>query len=84
MCLTDGLQAPQRFLKKQFIVLIILWKFKILDNTPWLALYSYALKSVVELFMSSKLVKHCRAYGHYGATDKIADQRPRKLNTAAV
>ena len=55
-----------------------------LDNTPWLALYSYALKSVVELFMSSKLVKLCRAYGHYGATDKIADKRPRKLNTAAV
>ena len=55
-----------------------------LDNTPWLALYSYALKSVVELFMSSKLVKLCRAYGHYGATDKIVDKRPRKLNTAAV
>ena len=48
------------------------------------ALNSYALKRVVELFMSSKLVKHCRAYGHYGATDKIADKRPRKLNTAAV
>ena len=34
--------------------------------------------------MSSKLVKYCRAYGHYGATDKIADHKPRKLNTAAV
>ena len=34
--------------------------------------------------MSPKLVKHCRAYGHNGATDKIVDQRPRKLNTAAV
>ena len=34
--------------------------------------------------MSLKLVKHCRAYGYYGATDKIADQRPWKLNAAAV
>ena len=70
--------------EKQFIVWIILWKFKIFDNTSWLTLYSYALKMVVELLLSSKLLKHCRAYGHYGATDKIVDQRPRKLNTAAV
>ena len=32
----------------------------------------------------SKLVKQCRAYRHYMATDKIADQGPGKLNTAAV
>ena len=34
--------------------------------------------------MSPKLVIHYMAYGHYGATDKIADQSPKKLNTAVV